>query len=76
MIVTYYIKNMNNKDFYVVLGAFFAIVLVLVIIIAVPFSQIWAINTLFKTEIDYNLVNWFAMILLNSFFTRISTSQK
>jgi len=76
LILPYYIKNMNDKDFYIFLGAFFAIVFLVAIAIAVPFSQIWAINTLFKTEIEYNPVNWFAMILLNSFFARISTYQK
>lgn len=68
--------NNNNQDFYIILGAFFAVILVAAIIVIVPFSQIWAINTLFKTGIEYNLVNWFAMILLNSFFARISTSNK
>ena len=38
----------------------------LVFIVAGPFIQIWAINTLFKTSIEYNWLNWACVMILNS----------
>lgn len=48
----------------------FLIVLVCALILLAPFCQIWAINTLFKTGTEYNLTNWFAMVVLNAFWFR------
>lgn len=38
----------------------------LIFIVAGPFIQIWAINTLFKTSIEYSWLNWFCVMILNS----------
>ena len=38
----------------------------LVFIVAGPFIQMWAINTLFKTSIEYNWLNWACVMILNS----------
>ena len=38
----------------------------LLFIVVGPFIQIWAINTLFKTSIEYSWLNWFCVIILNS----------
>lgn len=38
----------------------------LVFIVAGPFIQMWAINTLFKTSIEYNWLNWVCVMILNS----------
>lgn len=38
----------------------------LVFLLVMPFVQIWAVNTLFKTDIEYSWLNWFAAVLLNS----------
>lgn len=46
---------------------FVAILLVALLFIFVgPFIQIWAINTLFKTSIEYSWLNWFCIMILNS----------
>lgn len=46
--------------------------LALFFIVVGPFIQIWAINTLFKTSIEYNMLNWAAMMILNSSFGAIA----
>ena len=40
----------------------------LIFIVAGPFIQIWAINTIFKTTIEYSLLNWFCVLILNGSF--------
>ncbi len=55
-------------------GVFFLVLLVFVAVLAVPFIQIWAVNTLFKTNIEYTLVNWLAVFVLNS-TVKIATHQ-
>lgn len=65
-----------KEEIYTLFGGVIVVLLVFGIILGMPFAQIWAVNTLFKTGIEYNLVNWFAMILLNSFFTRVSANSK
>jgi len=47
----------------------FLIVIILFCIVFVPFVQIWAINTLFKTTIEYSWLNWFCVLLLNGSIT-------
>ena len=47
---------------FIVFVVFIAVILLLII----PFIQIWAVNTLFKTDIEYSWLNWFAAVLLNS----------
>jgi hypothetical protein len=46
------------------------------LIIAGPFAQIWAVNTLFKTSIEYSWLNWFCVILLNSSISAVSYKGK
>jgi hypothetical protein len=57
--------NLKN-DVYMMIGGLTLLVLVLFLVLAMPFAQIWAVNTLFKTGIEYNLVNWLAVLVLNS----------
>lgn len=53
------------------------IVIALILIVVMPFIQIWAVNTLFKTSIEYSLLNWFAVIILNTSIRNFSVqSQK
>lgn len=53
--------------FKVELTLFLTILIVALFFIAFgPFIQIWAVNTLFKTNIEYSLLNWAAVIVLNS----------
>jgi hypothetical protein len=49
---------------------FFLIILLVAISLIVigPFIQIWAINTLFKTSVEYSWLSWFCMLILNSSF--------
>lgn len=47
---------------FIITTIFIAVLLLLIM----PFIQIWAVNTLFKTEIEYSWLNWFAAVLLNS----------
>lgn len=44
----------------------------LIFIVAGPFIQIWAINTLFKTTIEYSWVNWACVMILNSSVSAVS----
>ena len=48
--------------------SFFTIIflLALIFIVVGPFVQIWAVNTLFKTTIQYSWLNWFCVMILNS----------
>jgi len=41
-----------------------AFTLILAFSVLVPLIAIWAINTLFKADIQYTLQNWIAMLLL------------
>ena len=44
----------------------------LIFIVAGPFIQIWAINTLFKTTIEYSWLNWACVMILNSSVSAVS----
>ncbi len=48
--------------------SFFTIIFLLALffIVVGPFIQIWAVNTLFKTSIQYSWLNWFCVMILNS----------
>ena len=50
-----------NWIFFVVL-----FILALFFVVVGPFIQIWAVNTLFKTSIEYSWLNWFCVMILNS----------
>lgn len=54
--------------------ALFMLILLIALIFIVlgPFIQIWAINTLFKTSIEYSWLNWACVILLNSSISAFS----
>lgn len=52
------------------------LVLALFFIMTVPFIQIWAINTLFKTTIEYSWLNWFCVLILNSSIGAVSYRTK
>ena len=57
---------------------FFVIVffIALFFVVAGPFIQIWAINTLFKTSIEYSWLNWFCVMILNSSVGAVSYKGK
>lgn len=38
----------------------------LFLLVFFPILQIWSINTLFKTNIEYSYLTWCAVVLLNS----------
>lgn len=48
--------------------SFFTIIFLVALffIVVGPFIQIWAVNTLFKTSIEYSWLNWFCVMILNS----------
>lgn len=50
------------------------IVIALILIVVMPFIQIWAVNTVFKTSIEYSWLNWFCVFILNTSITRPSVS--
>jgi hypothetical protein len=52
------------------------IVICFLIIFGFPFAQIWAVNTLFKTGIEYSLLNWAAVMVLNSGISVVSYKGK
>lgn len=47
-------------------------IVALFFIVIGPFIQIWAINTLFKTSIEYSWINWGAIVILNSSLSALS----
>lgn len=48
------------------------LLIALIFIVAGPFIQIWAINTLFKTSIEYSWLNWACVMILNSSISAVS----
>ena len=48
------------------------LILALFLIVVGPFIQIWAVNTLFKTSIEYSWLNWFCVMILNSSMGAVS----
>lgn len=55
------------KQIKVDLTLFILIIFIALLFIVVgPFIQIWAVNTLFKTSIEYSWLNWFCVMILNS----------
>jgi hypothetical protein len=54
--------------------ALFILILLIALIFIVlgPFIQIWAINTIFKTTIEYSLLNWACVMILNSSVSAVS----
>lgn len=59
------------------LGLIIIILLVALFFIVVgPFIQIWAVNTLFKTSIEYSWLNWFCVMILNSSVSAVSYKGK
>ena len=47
-------------------NALLIIALALFLVVVGPFVQIWAVNTLFKSSVEYSLLNWFCVIVLHS----------
>jgi hypothetical protein len=58
----------KNEAIFTILITAFSILLVSVCFLIVPFSQIWAVNTLFGSLIEYSLKNWVAVVILNLCF--------
>jgi hypothetical protein len=44
----------------------FILLMALIFIVIGPFIEIWAVNTLFKSGIEYSWMNWVCVIILNS----------
>lgn len=61
------------KQYKANLGLFLTILIVALIFIVIgPFIQIWAVNTLFKTTVEYSWLNWFCVMILNSSVSAVS----
>ena len=58
--------------------SFFTLIFLLALffIVVGPFVQIWAVNTLFKTSIQYSWLNWFCIMILNSSVSAVSYKGK
>lgn len=55
------------KEYKFNVNLFIILLLVALFFIVIgPFIQIWAVNTLFKTTIEYSWLNWFCVMILNS----------
>lgn len=67
---------MNSSDTCTIVGAFFLIALAVALVLGMPLAQIWALNTLFKLNIEYSLINWFAVVVLNFLWCRFPTVSK
>lgn len=55
---------------YIILG-----IIVAVLIVIGPLLSIWALNTLFKTGIEYNLSTWGASFLLSCLVANRSSTK-
>lgn len=65
------------KQIKIELGLFlFFLSLIIFLAIVGPFIQIWAVNTLFKTNVEYSWLNWFCVMILNSSVSAISYKGK
>ena len=65
------------KQVKVELGFFILLFLLALFFIVVgPFIQIWAVNTLFKTSIEYSWLNWACVMILNSSLNAVSYKGK
>jgi hypothetical protein len=65
------------KQYKAGLGLFLTILIVALIFIVIgPFIQIWAVNTLFKTTVEYSWLNWACVIILNSSISAFSYKGK
>jgi hypothetical protein len=55
-------------------ATFFVFLLLLIVFFLIigPFIQIWAVNTLFKTSVEYSWINWAAVLILNSSISAFS----
>lgn len=61
------------KQYKTNLGLFLVILIIALFFIVIgPFIQIWAVNTLFKTSIEYSWLNWFCVMILNSSVSAVS----
>jgi len=58
--------------------SFFTIIFLVALffIVVGPFIQIWAVNTLFNTAIEYSWLNWFCVMILNSSVGAVSYKGK
>ena len=56
-------KTKNDILGFLLLLVLFAAIIVALVIL-VPFGQIYAVNTLFKTEIEYSWWNWLLVLFL------------
>lgn len=65
------------KQYKANLGLFLTILVVALIFIVIgPFIQIWAVNTLFKTTVEYSWLNWFCVMIVNSSVSVVSYKGK
>lgn len=65
------------KQYKTNLSLFLVILIIALFFIAIgPFIQIWAVNTLFKTSIEYSWLNWFCVMILNSGVSAVSYKGK
>jgi len=42
------------------------IAIALFLVVGGPFIEIWAVNTLFKSSVEYSWLNWFCVIVLHT----------
>jgi hypothetical protein len=53
-------------------NSFYGLLILLIIVVALfllvvgPFIEIWAVNTLFKSSVEYSWLNWFCVIVLHT----------
>ena len=65
------------KQIKIELGLFlFFLSLIIFLAVVGPFIQIWAVNTLFKTSVEYSWLNWFCVMILNSSVSAVSYKSK
>ena len=59
-----------------VIGLIVLIAIIVAVIIFVPFLQIYAVNQLFKTEIEYSWFNWFLVLFLGASIRSVNYQDK
>ena len=45
-----------------------AVIIIILLIVFIPLSAIWAMNGLFDLGLEYSFMNWFYVVILGGFF--------
>jgi len=64
--MTRFVSDSRYNALLTILQFILIIALALFLVVVGPFVEIWAVNTLFKSSVEYSWLNWFCVIVLHS----------